>query len=119
MSHTTAMSNDTLSSHLLQAFLLYQPCDGVEGASYFECADALEVFALEEQVHFWLRGLLALPLCFLERIGRLRSGGEVCQGGVGEHWCVVDMGFDQRVGGFDRGARQGTFGGGGGHDWGL
>jgi hypothetical protein len=71
------MREHALPSHLLQALFLYQPCDGMESASYFECAYALEVLAFEEQLHFRLRRLLSLPLCSLECIGSLRGRGEV------------------------------------------
>jgi hypothetical protein len=71
------MGNHALPSHLLQALLLYQSFDGMECAAYFEGAYALEVLAFEEQLHFRLRRLLSLPLCSLERIGGLWSGGKV------------------------------------------
>jgi hypothetical protein len=102
------MRNDALPSDLLQAFLLDQAYDGMECAAYFERAYALEVLAFEEELHFRLCRLLSLPLCSLQRFGSLRCRCEVCKGGVGEHWGAVDAGLYERVGGFDRGARQGT-----------
>ena len=102
------MCNDAFPSHLLQTFLLYQAYDGMECATYFERAYALEVLALEEEVDFRLRRLLSLPLCSLQRFGSLRFRCKVREGGVGEHWGAVDAGLYERVGGFDRGTRQGT-----------
>ena len=105
---TTAMRNNALPSHLLQTLLFYQAYDGMECAAHFKRAYALEVLAFEEEIHFWLRRLLALPLCSLQRFCLLRCRSEVCEGSVGEHRGVVDVGLDERVGGFDRSARQGT-----------
>ncbi len=62
---TAAMCDYSLSLHLFQSFLLDQSLDSMESSAYFERADALEVFAFEEEVHFWFSRVLAFPLCSL------------------------------------------------------
>lgn len=81
--HTTAMRHNALFSNLVQAVLLNQACNCVECAAYFECAYALEILTLEEEIDFGLCGLLALPLRALQRFGRLRCRRKVSQCGVG------------------------------------
>jgi len=97
----------SLSLHFFQSIPLDQSRDGMESAAYFEGADALEVFALEEEVHLGLSGILAFPLCSLECFRSLRFVGDSVQGGVGQDGRVVDVRLDEGVGGLDRGARQG------------
>lgn len=53
------------AAQVLQTKRRYEPCDGVEGAADFEGADALEVFAFEEQAEFGVGGGLTFPLCAL------------------------------------------------------
>lgn len=112
---TATVCNHSLSLHLFQSIPLDQSRDGMESTAYFEGADALEVFALEEEVHLGPSGLLAFPLCPLECFRSLRLVGESVQGGIGQDGRVMDVRLDEGVGGFDRGARQGGMGGCGGH----
>lgn len=102
------MCDYSLPLHLLQPLFLNQSRYGMEGSAYFERANALQILALEEELNPRVRGLLALPLCSLQGFGCLTSIGEVGQGGVGQDGRVVDVRFDKGVGGFDRGARQGS-----------
>jgi len=104
---TAAVCDYSLALHCFQSIPLNQSRDGMESAAHFEGADALEVFALEEEVHFGLSGLLAFPLCSLECFWSLRLVGESVQGGVGQDGRVMDVRLNEGVGGFDRGARQG------------
>lgn len=96
-----AMCNYSPSLHFLQPLFLNQSRDGMEGSAYFERANALEVFALEVEVYFRLRGLLPFPLCSFQCFRGLRSVGEVDQGGVGQDGRVMDVRFDEGMGGFD------------------
>jgi len=65
------MRHHAFPLHLLQAFLLNQAHDCMEGTADFECANTLKVLALEEQPDFGLRRFLSFPLCPFERIGAL------------------------------------------------
>jgi hypothetical protein len=105
------MRDDSLLPHLFKPTLLDQPDDSMECAPHLERSNTLEVLALEKQPHFRRRGLLSLPWRSLERFDSLRRRSERGQRRIGEHWGAVDVGSDERVGGFDGDARQGTVAG--------
>lgn len=90
--------------HFLQPLPLDQPAHGVERAARLECADALEVLALEEEFDLRARGRLALPRGAFEGFGRLRRRCEGGERGVGLHGREVDVWLDEGVGGDDGGA---------------
>lgn len=88
-------------AYFVYAFFPNQARNGVEGAADFECADALEVFAFEEQTDFWMGGFLTFPLCSFQCFGCLGCRGKIAQRGVGEHGGIMDVGFDKSMSGFD------------------
>ncbi|KAH7555388.1 hypothetical protein BM1_07011 [Bipolaris maydis] len=73
----------------------------MEGAADFEGADALEVFAFEEEVDFGMGGFLAFPLSSFQCFGCLGRRGKIAQCGVGEHGGIMDVGFDKSMSSFD------------------
>lgn len=101
------MRNYTFPLHLFQSFLLDQAHGRMERAADFECANSLEVLALEEQPKFWLRRFFPFPLCPFERIGTLGRRREVGQGRVCQDGRVVNVGLNESAGGRHRGTRQG------------
>jgi hypothetical protein len=100
--------DDSTLAHFILAHFFHEAEDGVECAAHFERADALEVFAFEEQPNLRLCRVLAFPLCAIECFGGLRGRCEGGEGRVCEDGRAVDVRFDEGVGSRYGLTRQGT-----------
>ena len=81
--YTAAVCYYSFFSYFIYTLFLNQARDGMEGAADFECANALEVFAFEKNVYFWMDGFLAFPLSSFQCFGCLGRRGKIAQRGVG------------------------------------
>lgn len=79
----------------------------MESSSDLKCADFLEILALEPEPDDRLGGFLARPGGPFKCSGRLWGRGEGGEGGVCEHWGLVDVWFYESVGGDDGGTGEG------------
>ena len=80
---TAAVRDYAFLPDFIYSLSFNQSRDGVECASHFECAYALEILAFEEQPDFGLHRLLTFPLRSLECFGGLWGRNQVSQCGVG------------------------------------
>ena len=101
-------------------FLFTQSAQRVARPTDLEGADLLEVLAFEEEVELRSGGrFAAIPGCAGEGFWGLRGGDNGVEGGGGEDWGAVDVGFDAVVRGGDGGAGEGEGAGGVCHGGGL